>query len=341
MQVNNSRLNNGVNGITQTLGNVSPGRDTHAQQVGPDRYPVTALKNKTELKVGTWNVRTLFQSGKLENLKKETVRCNINIMGVSEVRWKGAGKITTDKHTFVYSGGEVHERGVGMLIDQATAKYMMGYWALSDRVMLVKFRGKPFDISVIQVYAPTTDADSDEIDSFYEKVDAAMSQCKSQDVVLVMGDFNAKVGEGKEEDIVGPHGLGTRNERGEMLVNWCKGNDLIITNTWFLNHNRRKYTWVSPNSNTRNQIDYIMINKRFRNAVKQSNSYPGADINSHHNLVVAKVKIRLRKLQKTKQQAKFQLTKLREDHNVRSEFQLKVSKRFEKLQKFETEEVEE
>ena len=86
-------------------------------------------------------------------------------------------------------------------------------------------------IIIIQVYGPTTDADSDDIDSFYEKVDAAMSQCKSQDVVLVMGDSNAKVGQGKEEDIVGPHGLGTRNERGEMLVNWCKGNDLMITNT--------------------------------------------------------------------------------------------------------------
>ena len=107
------------------------------------------------------------------------MRYNINIMGVREVRWKRAGKIATDKHTFVYSGGEVHERGVGMLIDQATAKSMMGYWALSDRVILVKFRGKPFDISVIQVYAPTTDADSDEVDSFYEKVDMAMSQCKS------------------------------------------------------------------------------------------------------------------------------------------------------------------
>ena len=108
--------------------------------------------------------------------------------------------------------------------------------------------------------------------------------------------MNAKVGEGKEKDIVGPHGLGTRNERGEMLVNWCKGNDLMITNTWFFNHNRRKYTWVSPNSNTRNQIDYIMINKRSRNAVKQSNSYPGAEVNSDRNLVVAKVQIRLRKL---------------------------------------------
>ncbi|XP_037776954.1 craniofacial development protein 2-like [Penaeus monodon] len=171
----------------------------------------------------------------------------------------------------------------------------MGYWALSDRVILVKFKGKAFDISAIQAYAPTTDADSVEMDSFfYEKVEAAMSQSKSQDIILGIGDLNTKVGECKEDDIVGPHGLGTRNE---ILVDWCKENDMVKTDTWFMNHKRRKYTWVSPNSNTRNQIDYSMINKRFRNAVKQSNSYPGTEINSDHNLVLAKVQIRLQEIE--------------------------------------------
>ena len=100
-----------------------------------------------------------------------------------------------------------------MLIDQATAKSIMWYWALSDCVLLVKYRGKLFDTSVIQVYAPMTDADSDEMDSFYEKEEAATSQCKSQDAILVIGDLNAKVGECKEADIVGPHGVGARNDR--------------------------------------------------------------------------------------------------------------------------------
>jgi len=105
---------------------------------------MTALKNRKEIKVATWNVRSFYQPGKLENLKQEAMRYNTNILGVSEIRWKGAGKIITDKHTFVYSRGEIHERGVGMLIDQATAECMMGYWALSDRVMLVKFKGQAF-----------------------------------------------------------------------------------------------------------------------------------------------------------------------------------------------------
>ena len=168
-----------------------------------------------------------------------------------------------------------------------------------------------------------------------------MAQCKSQDVILVTGNLNAKVGEGKEEEIFGPHGLGTRNERGGMLVNWCKMNDIVITNTWFKNHKRMKYTWIIPNSNTHNQIDYIMINKRFHNAMTKSNSNPAADINSDQILVMSKVKIRLRKLQKAKRTPEFQFRELREDPAMRSEFQLKVSKRFEKLQAFDTKEIAE
>ena len=84
-----------------------------------------------------------------------------------------------------------------------------------------------------------------------------------------------------------------------------------------------------------------MINKRFRNAVKQSNSYPGTDINSDHTLVIAKIQVRMRKLQVAKQQVKYQLRKIREDISVRKEFQLKVSNRFLKLQIFETEDIEE
>ena len=110
MQVNVSSLNNGVNGTTQNLSNASSGRETHAQQVGPDRYPMTALKTRNEIKVATWNVRTLYQSGKLENLKREAMRYNIAILGVSEIRWKGPGKIITGNHTFIYS--LQHEKAV-------------------------------------------------------------------------------------------------------------------------------------------------------------------------------------------------------------------------------------
>ena len=97
-----------------------------------------------------------------------------------------------------------------------------------------------------------------------------------------MGDFNAKVGDTRVDDIVGPWGLGTGNERGERLVDWCRQNEFMVTNTWYKNHPRRRYTWISPGDRTRNQIDYVLVNKRFRNSIKTAKSLPGADCGSDH-----------------------------------------------------------
>ncbi|GFO13242.1 craniofacial development protein 2 [Plakobranchus ocellatus] len=90
----------------------------------------------------------------------------------------------------------------------------------------------------------------------------AKTQCKSQDPLIIMDDFNAKVGTEKVDDIVEKHGLGIRNERGEKLIEWCQTNNIIVGNTWFQQPPRRKWTWKSPGDETRNQIDYMMISKK-------------------------------------------------------------------------------
>ena len=160
----------------------------------------------------------------------------------------------------------------------------------------MKLKGHPLNISIIQVYAPTAECDEEEINQFYNMVEMAKEHCKSQEVVIIMGDLNAKVGEGKHSDVVGMHGLGEKNERGQKWIDWCAANNQIITNTWFKQHPRRKWTWKSPGGQFRSQIDYIAIGKRFRNAVQYSKTYPGAECASDHNPVVCKLAIRLRKL---------------------------------------------
>ena len=95
-----------------------------------------------------------------------------------------------------------------------------------------------------------------------------------------MGDLNAKVGKGEQEDMVGKFGLGNRNDRGERWIQWCNTNRQLITNTWFQQHPRRLWTWRSPGGNIKNQIDYITIHERFRNSVLRSKAYPGADCGS-------------------------------------------------------------
>ena len=100
----------------------------------------------------------------------------------------------------------------------------------------------------------------------------------------MMGDFNEKVGDNREEDIVRPFGLGVRNDNGERVVNFSKRHNLFVTNTWFQQKSSAQHTWISPDKEIKNQIDYVLIDKRFRNGIQNSKSMPGADCDSDHNL---------------------------------------------------------
>ncbi|GFN97591.1 craniofacial development protein 2-like protein [Plakobranchus ocellatus] len=140
----------------------------------------------------------------------------------------------------------------------------LGRWCpISDRVVVAKLVAKPLNLGIIQVYAPTSDSEDVEVEKFYEEIEKAKGYLKFQDIITVMGDFNAKVRDERIEDVVGPSGLGTVNVRGSRLIEWCKINDFIITNTWYQNHPRRRWTWKSPGDRSRNKIDYILIQKQF------------------------------------------------------------------------------
>ncbi|GFO35153.1 craniofacial development protein 2-like protein [Plakobranchus ocellatus] len=221
-------------------------------------------------------------------------RIKFNILGLAEVRWTGAGSMKLGSKTLIYSGGHTHERGVGSLFDVTTAISLEIWCPISDRVV-AKLVAKPLNRGIIQVYAPTSDNEDVEVEKFYEEIEKAKGYVKSQDIIIVMGDFNGKSGDERVEDVVRPSGIGTVNERGSRLIQWCRINDFTITNTWYQNCPRRQWTWKSPRDRSRNKIDYILIQKSFRNAVKTSKSLPGADCNSEHVPVMCKFQIKLEK----------------------------------------------
>ena len=125
--------------------------------------------------------------------------------------------------------------------------------------------------------------------------------------------MNAKVGAGSSGHSVGPLGLGERNDRGDSWVEWCEKNGQVMCNTWFRHHPRNLCTWNSPGNRSRNQIDYLTINRRFRNSITQVETYHGAECGSDHVPVVADVKVKLMKLKKKKVGPKPQLSKLKDD----------------------------
>ena len=146
-----------------------------------------------------------------------------------------------------------------MILHPETSKAIKGFWKVRDRAIIVKLQGKPLDFGQIKIYAPTADKDEEEVEIFYETVKEAMKQLKSQDVKIVMGDFNSKVGSERAENVVGPFGMGEKNERGDRLSEFCKEHKFTIMKTWFKHHPRNYWTLKSPGDRTRNQIDFILF----------------------------------------------------------------------------------
>ena len=125
----------------------------------------------------------------------------------------------------------------------------------------VHFQGKPFNITVIQVYAPTSNAGEAEVEQFYEDLQDLLELIPNKDVLYIIGDWNAKVGRQEIPAVTGKFGLGVQNEEGQRLTEFCQENTLVIADTLFQQNKRRLYTWTSPDGQYQNQTDYILCSQ--------------------------------------------------------------------------------
>ena len=122
----------------------------------------------------------------------------------------------------------------------------------NDRMISVHFQGKPFNIMVIQAYAPTSNAEEAEVERFYEDLQDLLELTPKKDVLFIIEDWNAKVGSQETPGVTGKFGLGVWDEAGQRLISFCQENALVIANTLFQQHKRRLYTWTSPDGQHRN-----------------------------------------------------------------------------------------
>ena len=127
--------------------------------------------------------------------------------------------------------------------------------------MICLFQDKPFNITVIQIYAPISNAEEAEVEWFYEDLQDLLELTPKQDFLFLIGDWNAKVGSQEIPEVIGKFGLGVQNEAGQRLTNFCQENVLVIANTLFQQHRRRLYKWTSPDGQYQNQIDYILCSQ--------------------------------------------------------------------------------
>ena len=148
------------------------------------------------------------------------------------------------------------------MVNKRVRNAVLGCNLKNNRMISVRFQGKPFNITVIQVYAPTSNTEEAEVERFYKDLQDLLELTPKKDVLFIIGDWNAKVGSEETPGVTGNFGLGIWNEAGQRLIEFCQENALVIAaNALFQQHKRRLYTWTSPDGQHRNQTDIFFAAK--------------------------------------------------------------------------------
>ncbi|XP_037870090.1 LINE-1 retrotransposable element ORF2 protein [Bombyx mori] len=174
----------------------------------------------------------------------------------------------------------------------------------------MKLKASPVNLNLIQVYAPTSTAPPEVLENFYRELQIVIAKVPNRELLVIMGDFNSKIGANSNlyNNCVGKFGLGLRNERGERLMRFANENGLTVANSLFQHHPRRLYTWTSPGGKHRNQIDYILIRSRWRTSVLNAHTLHGACCGSDHELLVAKIRLKLKAARSPRAQRRIEVT---------------------------------
>ena len=196
--------------------------------------------------------------------------------------------------------------------------------------MVARFKTRIRNLTIIQCYAPTGITEKDKKEEFYQQLSETINTVKQRDVIIVVGDMNAKIGPNNEgmELVMGRHGIGNMNENGELFSEQCANYDLIIGGKVFPHKTRHKVSWVSPDNITKNQTDHIATSKRFRSLLDVRNKR-GADIGSDHHLMIANYRFKILAVKKKfeTRRKKYNVQKLQKS-SIWEEFKLELKNRF-------------
>ncbi|KAL4084333.1 hypothetical protein QTP88_028157 [Uroleucon formosanum] len=222
---------------------------------------------KNGLLFGTWNVRTLFKPGAAQNIVKEIEKYNLKIVALQEIRWDDTGTLDIQETTILY--GKCNERrqfGTGFAIHKSLVPNIREFKDINPRTSLLTMKAQFFDITFINVHAPSEDKSQEEKDDFYESLDLILNALSQYRIKIVLGDLNAKV----------------------------------VKSTMFPHKNIYKGTWMSPDGRYVNQIDHILVSTRFKNCIQDIRTTRETDGDSDHYLVKGKMKVKIKKVTRKK-----------------------------------------
>ena len=259
---------------------------------------------RKSLNLGEWNVRTLLDRTGTERPERQTAlvalelnRYNIDIAALSETRFPDYDSMVDHGYTFFWSGKSRQERresGVGFAIrNEIACKLEQEPSAVNDRIMTMRLplRKRTY-ATIISIYAPTMTNPDDAKEYFYSKLEEVVRKVPAGDKLLLVGDFNARVGDdaAKWPRVIEGHGMGKCNSNGELLLAFCSENELVITNTIFRHKESHKATWMHPRSKHWHLIDFVITRQKDRNDVMDTRAMRGADCSTDHLMLRTKIK---------------------------------------------------
>ena len=270
---------------------------------------------KEQYCIGTWNVRSMNQ-GKLEVVKQEMARVNINILGISKLKWTGMCEFNSDDRYIYYCGqASLGRNGVAIIVNKIVWNAVLGHNLKNDRMISVCFQGKPFNIMVIQVFPDQECWRSWSWTVLWRPTRPFRTNTHKRRPFHYRG-LESKVGSQETPGVTGKFGLGVQNEAGQRPIEFCQENILLTANTLFHQHKRRLYTWTSPDGRHRNQTDYILCSQRWRSSIQSAKTRLGADCDSDHALLIAKFRLKLKKVGKTTRPFRYDLNQITYDYTV-------------------------
>jgi hypothetical protein len=218
------------------------------------------------MRLGTWNLRSLYRSGSLITVARELARYKLDLVGVQEFRWDKGGTVRAGDYNFFYGkGNESRQLGTGFFVHQRIVSAIKRVEFVHDRMSYIVLRGHWCNKIVLNVHTSTEEKSDDSKDSFYEELEQVFDHFPKYDMKILLGDFNAKLG---REDTLKPT-IGNKNlhedidDNGVRVVNFATSKDLVVKSTMFPHRNVYKYTWTSPVGKTYNQIGHILIDRRW------------------------------------------------------------------------------
>ena len=303
------------------------------------------FRGKRQLNLATWNVRTMQSNQTNEQPERrsaliamELARYRIDIAALSETRLADQGKLFEPGagYTFYWIGhpaSSTREHGVGFAVSNRLNSRIVGEpIGVNARIISIRLHlGRKRFVTIFSIYAPPLNHSDSNKDLFYDQLSSAMRAVPKADRLIVMGDFNARVGTDAAlwPDVLGPYGVGKCNDNGDRLLSFCSTFGLVITNTLFPLDQRDIVTWTHPRSGHRHLLDYVIVRRRDKADVRITRAMRGAECGTDHALVRTKIALRLSKVTYCVNQPRRQVFNVRklEDPRTRTKFQRAVNSR--------------